>query len=110
MLLPIALRLAWAPAARDLTPRRRPRRLSCRAPSSRDTSTTTTSQVGGRSSPSSWASGEPFGLPGGLSGLPSYRAMCSPNRFGKPSGNTWGKLNTKRKRNRKSKKEEQECE
>ena len=49
-------------------------------------------------------------MPGGLSGLPSYRAMCSPNRFGKPSGNTWGKLNTKRKRNRKSKKEEQECE
>ena len=29
--------------------------------------------------------------------------MCSPNRFGKPSGNMWGKLNTKRKRNRKSK-------
>ena len=33
---------------------------------------------------------------------PSYRTMSSPSRFGKPSGNMWGRMNTKRKRKRKS--------
>ena len=31
---------------------------------------------------------------------PSYRTMSSPSRFGKPSGNMWGRMNTKRKRKR----------
>ena len=34
---------------------------------------------------------------------PSYRTMSSPSRFGKLSGNTWGRMNMNRKRKRKRK-------
>ena len=42
--------------------------------------------------------------------LPSYRAMCSPNRFRKTSGNTWGRKRKKRKRVNKKKREDASSE